>query len=94
MKPPPRYSPGSAFGILLGGRLNQQFSLNGEIGFDISNIEGVPAGAGASPSSGHRLALSPLDARAGRRGRVVFGPKLGFFVICVGVMAAYQRDVS
>jgi hypothetical protein len=73
------YDPGLRFGTLLGGRLNQTFSLSGQMTFDISN-RNDPAGANVSEIA-LDMAFSPLVHLPVGELELVFGPKAGIFVM-------------
>jgi len=72
------YSPGVRFGSVLGGRVTQRLSLNGEVIVDISNVRG--ASADFSERAYHFVFSPLLDVAAGPV-QLVFGPKLGIFVL-------------
>jgi hypothetical protein len=69
---------GLRLGVLLGGRLNQNFSLNGEMTIDSTNPNNVPAGVDVTETVVD-LAFSPLVHLPAGSGDFVFGPKLGVF---------------
>jgi hypothetical protein len=75
---------GRGFGIgvlaggLVGARIGNRFSLNGELTIDVANVENAPTGTAASRRD-FDLALSPLIHLGARRVEVVVGPKLGFW---------------
>jgi hypothetical protein len=78
------YDAGFRMGSLLGGRVNQFVSINGEAALDIMNPTGVPAGLNVSAMQLH-AAFSPLaHARTGNL-ELVVGPKLGLFLIDIDV---------
>ena len=63
---------------MVGGRLAEMFSINGEIGFDVINPKNVPAGVDVTALSVD-LTLSPLvHVRTGAI-EFVAGPRLGFW---------------
>jgi hypothetical protein len=69
---------GLRLGTLLGGRVNEQFSLNGELTIDVINPSNVPTGVdfvGAAVD----IAFSPLIHISDGGLEVVLGPKLGFW---------------
>lgn len=66
---------GFRIGTLLGGRLNDSLSLNGEILIDPINFKGQTTAS----ETWVDLAFSPLFHAVGRDVEVVVGPKLGFF---------------
>jgi hypothetical protein len=69
---------GFRLGTILGGRLNEQFSINGELTIDVLNPSNVPSGEDLTVVEVD-LALSPLfHAPVGMNGEFVVGPKLGF----------------
>jgi len=69
----PSTDPGLRVGVLLGGRVNELVSLNGEIGGDLIN---EPATAVVSEYIGH-LAFSPLLHFSVPGIEFALGPKLG-----------------
>ncbi len=74
------YGDGRRLGVLIGGRLNPTFSLNGELTFDDSGIENLQPRRDIS-EVGVDLAFSPLVHLPVGKGEVVLGPKLGVFTI-------------
>ncbi len=73
-----RYSSGGVFGALVGGRLNQSFSLNGELRLDSLDFRNVPSTTAASGTE-LDIGLSPLFHAQFATGEFVIGPKLSFF---------------
>jgi hypothetical protein len=69
--------PGFRIGTILGGRLNNQFSLNGEFTIDGQNIKNLPSGTDVT-SVEVDLAFSPLFHLHQGSMEIVLGPKLGF----------------
>ena len=69
---------GLLLGALLGGRLNPQFSLNGELRFDILNPKNVNPGFDVGEAE-FALSFSPLFHVPFPQGEFVIGPKVGFF---------------
>jgi len=72
------YSPGLRFGSLLGGRLNQLLSLNGEVIVDFSNVRSASV---EFSERAYHFVFSPLVDVAAGPVQLVFGPKLGLFVL-------------
>jgi hypothetical protein len=72
--------PGLRLGVILGVRLNDQVSLNGEAVLDISNLENVAPGVDASEHT-FQLAVAPLFhiITPGAPVELALGPKIGFF---------------
>jgi hypothetical protein len=71
------YGPGAVGGVLVGGRVNPSFSLNGELRIDALNFEETP---GTSRSgSQFEFGFSPLFHRQFATGELVVGPKLALF---------------
>ncbi len=71
---------GFNLGALLGGRLNPQFSVNGELSFNFLNVENLDLGEDADAVE-IDLAFSPLfHAPISNAAEFVIGPKLGFFI--------------
>ena len=70
---------GVALGALLGGRLNPQFSLNGEISINFLSVKNLPPGE-ESTAVEIDFTFSPLfHAPISNTAEFVLGPKLGFF---------------
>jgi hypothetical protein len=78
------FGPGFMLGGILGGRLNPQFSINGELRFDILNPKNVNAGYDVTALE-LDLALSPLFHVPFQNGEFIVGPKLGIFAQAVDV---------
>ncbi|HVU52961.1 MAG TPA: hypothetical protein VHL80_19900 [Polyangia bacterium] len=72
--------PGFRLGAILGGRINPQISINGEITIDVLNVSSSNLQAGESVTAAEvDLAFSPLyHLQLGPTGEFVVGPKLGF----------------
>jgi hypothetical protein len=68
---------GLRLGTILGGRLNPQISLNGEITLDVLNPKNVPPGADASGLDAD-FTFSPLFHLPNGNVEIVVGPKLGW----------------
>jgi len=71
--------PGLRIGGLVGGRMNQQFSFNGELLFDLWNISNVPAGVSESAYVVQFAAAPLFHVQASPTAEIVLGPKLGLF---------------
>ena len=71
--------PGLILGGILGGRVNPQFSINGELRLDVLNPNNVNAGYDVTAFE-FDLAFSPLFHLPFANGEFVVGPKLGLFV--------------
>jgi hypothetical protein len=69
---------GFVLGSFLGGRINDSFSINGEITIDIGNPKNVAPGIDVTIAEVD-LAFSPLFHVPLGNGEVVLGPKLGAF---------------
>lgn len=76
---------GLRLGTILGGRLNPQISLNGEITLDILNPKNEPSGVDASGLDAD-ITFSPLFHVPSGNVELVVGPKLG--------ARAYAQSVS
>src|SRR5262245_15066346 len=70
---------GFILGALLGGRINPQFSINGELRFDVLNPKGSPPAGTDETALEFDLAFSPLFHAPLGAGEFVIGPKLGAF---------------
>ena len=70
---------GFILGAILGGRINPQLSLNGEIRFDVLNPKGSPPAGTDETALEFDLAFSPLFHAPIGAGEFVIGPKLGAF---------------
>ena len=68
---------GFRIGTIMGGRVNESFSINGELTLDVLNPKGVPAGVDVTEVEAD-LALSPLFHVQLNNVELVVGPKLGF----------------
>jgi hypothetical protein len=71
--------PGLRVGGLLGARLNEQFSLNGEVVLDVLNPKNVPAGEDVSAYIFQIAAAPFFHVPVASVVEFVIGPKLGFF---------------
>jgi len=74
------YGPGLRFGTMLGGRVTDLFSLNGELSFDASRRGDVPAGVDYREWA-LGLTFSPMVQIPAGSVELVLGPKLGLFFI-------------
>jgi len=72
------YDPGLRVGSLLGGRINDRISLNGELNYDRANGDGVLDGL---REDSFTFALSPLWQLPIGTVEIVFGPKAGIYMI-------------
>ena len=72
------YGPGFSMGVLLGGRLNPSFSINGELRVDVLNFRNAQSSEDWEASE-FDFALAPLFHFQFAAGEFVLGPKLGFF---------------
>jgi hypothetical protein len=79
------WGPGFMLGGILGGRINPQFSINGELRFDILNPKNVNPGFDVTALE-LDLALSPLFHVPIPNGEFIVGPKLGIFAQAVNVV--------
>jgi hypothetical protein len=72
--------PGLRIGGIVGARLNDLVSINGEAAFDLSNLNNVPAGDSASEYT-FQLSFAPLIHLVPPAApiEIALGPKLGFF---------------
>ncbi|HEY7371278.1 MAG TPA: outer membrane beta-barrel protein [Polyangia bacterium] len=70
--------PGFMIGALLGGRLNPNFSINGELRVDVLNYKNL-APSDTRTATETDIAFSPLFHVQFPTGEFVVGPKFGFF---------------
>jgi hypothetical protein len=75
------YEPGARFGVMLGGRLSDVWSLNGEMSFDISNVARPPSGITDYSEWTLDLAFSPMFQVPAGSVEFALGPKFGIFVL-------------
>jgi hypothetical protein len=68
--------PGLRLGSFLGGRLNDVFSLNAEVRFDVTNPGDLPAGTNVNEYA-YSITFSPLFQVPSGGAEVVLGPKVG-----------------
>jgi hypothetical protein len=77
------YFPGFRIGTLIGGRITEQFSLNWELTFDVSNIDEPtpppPLVSSSSSEFAFDFAFSPMLHFPAGPADFVLGPKLGVF---------------
>lgn len=73
------YDPGLRLGALVGGRINEFLSINGQAALDVLNVD-VPAGVDVTAFQLH-AAFSPLLHARAENLEFVFGPKLGVFAM-------------
>ena len=71
--------PGLRIGGVVGGRMNEQFSFNGELLFDLWNVSNVPAGVSESAYVLQFAAAPLFHVQASPTAEIVLGPKLGLF---------------
>ena len=71
--------PGLRIGGLVGGRMNELFSFNGELLFDLWNVSNVPAGVSESAYVVQFAAAPLFHVQASPTAEIVLGPKLGLF---------------
>ena len=74
------YKPGATLGVLLGGRVNPSFSINGELRIDVLNFKDVPSSQQWDATE-FDFGISPLfhlQFPTGT-GEFVIGPKLSIF---------------
>jgi len=72
--------PGLRLGGLVGARISEQFSFNGELLFDLENFNNVPAGLSESAYIVQFAAAPLFHVQASPTAEIVLGPKLGLFV--------------
>jgi hypothetical protein len=72
------YAPGLRLGSLIGGRLSDRFSLNGELILDFSNLRDDSF---AFRERAYHFIFSPLFEVAAGPVQLAFGPKLGVFLL-------------
>jgi hypothetical protein len=68
--------PGLRLGSFVGGRLNDVFSLNGEVRFDVTNPGDLPAGTNVNEYA-YSATFSPLIQVPSGGPEFVLGPKVG-----------------
>lgn len=78
---------GLRFGALVGGRLNDRFSLNGELHVDITNPGDLPEGNDFSEFA-YSVAFSPLMELPASGAEFVLGPKIGMVSVVQNVTDA------
>jgi hypothetical protein len=89
--------PGLRVGGLVGARINEQFSFNGELLFDLWNISNVPAGVSESAYVVQFAAAPLFHVAASPTAEIVLGPKLGLFLehaSVSGSVGTYTLDAS
>jgi len=74
------YGPGARLGVLLGGRIGEVASLNGELSINRSNVHGMPS-VSSFEETNVIFAFTPLFQLPAGPLELVLGPKLGIFVI-------------
>jgi hypothetical protein len=74
------YDPGARLGVLLGGRVGEVASLNGELSVNRSNVHGLPSTTRFEETN-VVFAFSPLFHLPAGAVELALGPKLGIFVI-------------
>jgi hypothetical protein len=85
--------PGLRVGGLVGARLNEQFSFNGELLFDLENLSNVPPGVNENVYF-IQFAVAPLfHLQASPMAEIVIGPKLGLFFDHAS-LSGYGLDAS
>src|SRR4051812_19555660 len=72
--------PGFVIGGLLGGRVGPNFSINGELRFDVLNPKNVGSGVDVTALE-LDFALSPLFHMPFPNGEFILGPKLGVYAL-------------
>jgi hypothetical protein len=85
--------PGLRIGGLVGARINEQFSFNGELLFDLENFSNVPANASESAYFVQFAAAPLFHVQASPTAEIVVGPKLGLFVEHAS-LSIYGQSVS
>jgi hypothetical protein len=70
------YDAGLSLGALLGGHINEQISLNGELAFHFMSLKNAPSGYSEAMFD---IAFSPLFHIPSGNLEIVMGPKLGGF---------------
>ena len=83
------FGVGFVAGALLGARIGEKFSLNGEVTIDLVNVKNARAGTQANRSE-LDLAVSPLLHFRTRALEVVVGPKLGLWFGNFGLTSGGQ----
>ncbi len=77
----------------MGARINEQFSFNGELLFDLENFSNVPANASESAYFVQFAAAPLFHVQASPTAEIVVGPKLGLFVEHAN-LSIYGQSVS
>jgi hypothetical protein len=72
------YMPGLRFGSLLGGRVSDRLSVNGELIVDFSNVRNASS---SFSETAYHVVFSPLLDFAAGPLQLVVGPKLGIFLL-------------
>jgi hypothetical protein len=72
--------PGLRIGGLVGARINEQISFNGELLFDLENFSNVPPNASETAYFVQFAAAPLFHVQASPAAEIVMGPKLGLFV--------------
>ncbi len=90
--------PGLRVGGVVGARINDQFSFNGELLFDLENFSNVPTSINESAYF-LQVAAAPLfHVQASPTVEIVLGPKLGLFLEHASVSGSlggtYSLDLS
>jgi hypothetical protein len=70
---------GLRVGALLGSRISEQFSFNGELVFDWENLNDIPPGVSASAYFIQFAAAPLFHVQVSPTAEIVLGPKLGLF---------------
>ena len=83
--------PGLRLGAILGGRVSDIFSANGELTIDIMNPD-VPEGTSVSEAMVH-MTFSPLFHARTTNAEIVLGPKLGLWALS-GHASTYGASVD
>jgi hypothetical protein len=89
--------PGLRIGGVVGARMTDQFSFNGELLFDLENFSNVPPGFDESAYFIQAAAAPLFHVQASPTAEIVLGPKLGMFVDHVsasGGLGAYTVNLS
>ncbi len=81
--------PGLRVGGLIGARLSDQFSFNGELLFDLWNISNVPTGISESAYVVQFAAAPLFHVQASPTAEIVVGPKLGGFFEHASISGSY-----
>lgn len=85
--------PGLRIGGIIGARLNDQVSFNGELVYDRVNLDDVPSGADVSVYNFQAVAAPFFHLQIAPTAEIVIGPKVGLFHFA-DTLSAYGTSAS